>query len=320
MANIVKYGNVFNLLPMPEFKAKEMDIFMTILSIMWHKNEQEIKIGCSDFFKTLESLPQNQGRSWDFFFKNFKDFAFKILDFKITYETPNKKYAFVCFDRLVMDMEYNEPILIIKAQDDFYKIIKSYELGFTRFELLEFADLTSTYAKIIYRLLKQFRATGMLHISIEEFRRVLKIPDSYGMNDIDSRVLKPAIKELTQERTLFNQTRIPFDKLICQKIKGCGRGRGGKVTAIKFFWRIETKKPKEKPNNFIGAETEELKSYIGRNVINNTNETIKISDIKIFSSGGIMAIFKNCDTYKTFTKTFDSKAHFLNYLKKFHLM
>lgn len=240
MAEIVKYGNILNLLPMPEFKAKEMDIFMVILSIMWHKNAQEIEIGCSDFFSALESLPQNKGQRWDFLLKNFKDFAFKILDYKITYETPNKKYAFVCFDRLVMDMDYDEPRLIIKAQNDFYQAIKNYKLGFTRFELLEFADLTSTYTKILYRLLKQFRTTGILNIEMREFRRLLQIPESYKMCDIDKQVLKQAIKELTAERNLFNQSRIPFKDLKVEKIKSNGRGQGGTVQALRFTFKKES--------------------------------------------------------------------------------
>lgn len=240
MAEMVKYGNVLNVLPMPQLYAKEMDIFMQVISKMHYTDERELKFDGFEFFKELKRLPQNSNQSYEILFNAFDDFANKILGFKIDYfDKPNNtQYRFVCFDRLKFD--YNTSKIIIRAQSDFYEIIKNYKLGFTSFELLEFADLTSTYTKMLYRLLKQFRTTGMLYIKIDEFRRLLNIPESYGMNDIDARVLKQAIKELSAERNLFNQSRIPFKDLKVEKIKGDGRGRGGSVQALRFTFKKES--------------------------------------------------------------------------------
>lgn len=239
MPEIVKYGNILNLLPMPELKAKEMDIFMQILSKMQFADKRELVFDGYDFFKELKKSPQNKDHSFPVLFEAFDNFADKILDYKIQYYDAknNVKYAFVCFDRLKFD--FNTSQVVIRAQDDFYNAITNYKLGFTRFELLEFAGLSSTYTKILYRLLKQFRTTGVLSIKIEEFKRILQIPDSYRMCDIDEQVLKPSIKELTRERDLFNQRRVPFKNLKVEKIKGVGRGRGGYIKSLKFTFRKE---------------------------------------------------------------------------------
>ncbi|MBX4130191.1 RepB family plasmid replication initiator protein, partial [Campylobacter jejuni] len=39
MSEIVKYNNDFNLLPMPELKAIQMDMFMAIISLTKDKKE-----------------------------------------------------------------------------------------------------------------------------------------------------------------------------------------------------------------------------------------------------------------------------------------
>lgn len=87
---------------------------------------------------------------------------------------------------------------------------------FTRFELAEFTALKSSYAKETYRRLKQYRQTGVWKVSIEDFRRLLDVPESYQTCDLNKRVLKPIQDELG-----------PLLNLVVHKKfrKGAGRGR-----------------------------------------------------------------------------------------------
>lgn len=68
---------------------------------------------------------------------------------------------------------------------------------FTRFELAEFADLKSKYAKEFYRRAKQYRSSGIWKISRDEFCRLLSVPKSTAeqVRDLNKRVLKPIIEE-----------------------------------------------------------------------------------------------------------------------------
>ncbi|MBX1156973.1 replication initiation protein, partial [Campylobacter jejuni] len=52
--------------------------------------------------------------------------------------------------------------------------------------------------------------------------------------------LKPAIKELSKERNLFDQVRVPFKNLAYEKEKAKGRGQGGKVSGITFTFKPES--------------------------------------------------------------------------------
>jgi len=56
--------------------------------------------------------------------------------------------------------------------------------NFTKFELQEMTHLKSTYAKNMFRILKQFKHSGYLKIGIDDFKTRLGIPNSYQMNDI----------------------------------------------------------------------------------------------------------------------------------------
>ncbi|MBM6187280.1 RepB family plasmid replication initiator protein, partial [Staphylococcus epidermidis] len=56
--------------------------------------------------------------------------------------------------------------------------------SFEKFELKEMTHLKSTYAKNMFRLLKQYKHTGYIKINISDFKNRLDIPKTYQMNDI----------------------------------------------------------------------------------------------------------------------------------------
>jgi hypothetical protein len=142
----------------------------------------------------------------------------------------------VCFDKLTYDEATFD--LEVHFQDDFYAMVKNYQLGFTRFELAEFVSLSGAYAKTLYRQLKQYKSQGWWLVSIEEFKTLLNIPKSYKQCDIDKQILKPCVAQLSRPTDLIDEitgaTRIPFEKLAVEKIKKSGRGRGGVLSALKF--------------------------------------------------------------------------------------
>ena len=78
----------------------------------------------------------------------------------------------------------------------------------------------------------QFRSSGYLVIGIEDFRKRLDIPESYQMFNIDQRILKPALKELS---AYFND--LKFKKIKAKK--------GNKIAKLEFtFSGLKTDMPK----------------------------------------------------------------------------
>ncbi|EAM0181823.1 replication initiation protein, partial [Campylobacter coli] len=248
MSEIVKYNNDFNLLPMPELKAIQMDMFMAIISLT--KDKKENTPFLKKFFnpdkrkiiipqkKFIELCRLNDSKmDYKEIFFAIDDCLKKLCNFLISYQKDERTiYNFVCFEEanIIADEVH------ITLQSRFYDMIINKKFGFTAFELAEFAELSGKYTKTLYRLLKQFRTTGKAYFEWEEFCRIMKIPENYRQIDIDQRILKPAIKELSKERNLFDQIRVPFKNLAYEKEKAKGtRGRGGKVSGITFTFKPE---------------------------------------------------------------------------------
>ncbi|EHX4707511.1 replication initiation protein [Campylobacter coli] len=247
MSEIVKYNNDFNLLPMPELKAIQMDMFMAIISLT--KDKKENTPFLKKFFnpdkrkiiipqkKFIELCRLNDSKmDYKEIFFAIDDCLKKLCNFLISYQKDERTiYNFVCFEEanIIADEVH------ITLQSRFYDMIINKKFGFTAFELAEFSELSGKYTKTLYRLLKQFRTTGKAYFEWEEFCRIMKIPENYRQIDIDQRILKPAIKELSKERNLFDQIRVPFKNLAYEKEKTAGRGRGGKVSGISFTFKPE---------------------------------------------------------------------------------
>ena len=94
---------------------------------------------------------------------------------------------------------------------------------------LKFNSMNEAQQNVFFTLLQQFRSSGRWRIRYDDFKELLGIPDSYQSNNIDQQILKPAIKELSAERNLFDQRRTPFKGLCVKKVKS-----GRSIEALEF--------------------------------------------------------------------------------------
>ena len=102
--------------------------------------------------------------------------------------------------------------------------------GFTMYELAEFTQIKSTYAKTMYRLLKQWRTIGRRELKIEEFKTLLDAPKTYKSSHIDRLIIKPIMKELPAF----------FKDLKVKKVKA--KTKGNPVKSYIFTWTPEGKR------------------------------------------------------------------------------
>ncbi|CRF46066.1 replication protein A [Helicobacter heilmannii] len=110
--------------------------------------------------------------------------------------------------------------------------------NFTSFELLEFQNISGKYAKTLYRLLKQWKSTGVPpRVEWEEFRELMGISENVKLLEVIERdMLKPAIKELSKIA--------PFESLCHEKFKT--KGQGNRITHIQFYFQPITKTSKDR--------------------------------------------------------------------------
>ncbi|GAA8125637.1 hypothetical protein HpBT110_08230 [Helicobacter pylori] len=128
--------------------------------------------------------------------------------------------------------------LEVQLNDSYQYLLNNLGMGgqYTSFKLLEFQKVRGKYAKTLYRLLKQYKSTGILSVEWEQFRELLDIPKDYKMENIDQKVLTPSLKEL---KKIY-----PFEHLSYKKERRSHDKR--KVTHIDFYFEQlpqgETKK------------------------------------------------------------------------------
>ncbi|WP_215432241.1 replication initiation protein [Campylobacter coli] len=247
MSDIVKYHNDFNKIQLPSFTEQEQNLLCGIISkIRENPINQSIKLTPQELIKfSTENLTNKALGDMLFMLRNkfFKaDFMILIEDKErdfIGKEIINLFESFkLWYDK--KDTEFKHLLEIeLKVNPRFEYIVNEITRNFTGFKLEEFIALNGKYTKTLYRLLKQYRITGKAYFEWEEFKRIMDIPD-YEIHNIDKWILKPALKELTKERNLFDQVRVPFKNLAYEKEKQKGtRGRGGKVIGITFTFKPE---------------------------------------------------------------------------------
>ena len=338
MNEVVKYSNELHELKFNTLTEAQQNVFFTILQQFRNTDGYILEL---DFYKIFELANIAQGTNYR---RDILDKLSKLQEFKFRYEINDEGdlQQDVIFPSLATDSKNR--VLRIKVSKDFKdRYIDSPLKGWTRYELAEFVGLSGTYAKTIYRYLKQFRQTGLWRIKYKDFIELLGIPNSYRATNIDQQILKPAIKELSSERNLFDQRRTPFKGLIIKKIKS-----GRNIDSLEFYFEpqpisdIERDKKENrrnldtiasdikrqdmlrqlKRNNLITDKAvNDFDAYIGR-YLRIYNEKMNVTDIlkiQSFEQSGEqieVKLFNVDDEYSTVMR-FDNFKHFKNTFERY---
>ncbi|GAA8583134.1 hypothetical protein BTM115_15320 [Helicobacter pylori] len=158
------------------------------------------------------------------------------------YEDHKSYMLFKQFEIRTHKLTQNIEYLDVQLNDSYHYLLNNLGMGqYTSFNLLEFQQVRGKYAKTLYRLLKQYKSTGILSVEWTQFMELLDIPKDYEMRNIDQKVLTPSLKEL---RKIY-----PFEHLSYKKERRNSHDKR-KVTHIDFYFEQlpqgETKQQKQK--------------------------------------------------------------------------
>lgn len=329
MNEIVKYSNELHELKFNSLSETQQNVFFTLLQQFRNTDSYTLEL---DFNKIFELANIAQGTNYR---KEILDKLGKLQEFKFRYEINElgDLRQDVIFPSMQTDTKNRR--LFVKVSRGFKdRYIDSPLKGWTRYELAEFVNLSGTYTKTIYRYLKQFRQTGLWRIRYDDFKELLGIPESYQSCDIDKQILNPTIKELSAERNLFDQRRIPFKGLILKKIK-----KGRNIDALEFYFEPQqiadldkdTQQNTQSPNDIkrqemlkkinqinqnSAKELQDLSEYVGRH-LHIYNEKMNVTDIlkiQSFKQNGEQLEVKilNVDDNHIATMRFNDLKHFEN--------
>lgn len=228
--NVLKYNNDLNSLSFGQFKEKELDLFFSICFKVKEQGTKKIEIS----FEELKKLSNYSNRNISRFIKDLESTYDKMLALNIKI-----KYSELDFEKFNLFNSYkvlgSEKKIIIQVSKEFEYLLNKIIGNYTKFDLLEFVSLKSVYSKNLFKLLKQWESTKEKIYLIEEFKKILNVPN-YTTTDFNRRVLNPIMEELPQY----------FPNLKLEKIK-----TGKKVTSLKFTWSGKVEKIESTQNDDV---------------------------------------------------------------------
>lgn len=275
---LVKYHNDFNKVKIPSFTAQEQNILMGIISKIRDLQDDKIITFYPNELKEFSTQNYTNDEILTIV-RILRDKFFKA-DFTIIKEYKNAiaEEIFNLFSKFTI-YKHIETLEIerveLSVNNEFSYLLNDLLGNFTSFQLSEFIALKSKYSKSLYRILKQYKNTGKCTIYKNDwqgFCDFMDIPTNYRLKDIDNRVLQPAILELGGETNLFNTKEPIFENLSYKKIKDPkGRGRGGKVVGIEFYFTAQQEVKQEQKQ----ATTTQSNENKVNNIINNLANKVK---------------------------------------------
>ena len=232
---IVKFHNDLNKIKFNEFNLYDYKIFFVACVKVLEKGDNLIEIDFSELRKILELTKRNTV-STEYLENIILETANKLS--KINFNIENR--FFKGFSTLFTDFyipKEGEKKLYVRINEKTKYILNNLVRNFTLANLQLLNSLTSKYSYRLYLELKQFeniddknkfekdgRFYCWRNFEIENFREIMDIPESYKMNDIDKRVLKPSLKELEKY----------FEDIFITKVK-----KLRKVTNIIFYFILK---------------------------------------------------------------------------------
>lgn len=274
---VVKYHNDLNSVSMRNWTSEEMNFFFSIIAKIRDQSTREVSFNKESLADLASYSITHNKRFQD----TIESLAKKVANIHYIERTSNSFELINLFTKF--KFEWNDDLsqmdATVKVSEEFEYIVNQLQVEFTTYELAEFTNISSTYAKTMYRLLKQWRTVGKKEFGINDFRRIVECPKSYSVSDIDKRILQPTLKELS-----------PFFKnLHVKKIKK--NTRGNPVTGYLFTWKAEkTEKWNENKFKEVSQKSYTTSHYkqfeqwlIDYHVIDNDDlEIIRQLEIEVF--------------------------------------
>ena len=261
---VAKYSNDFNAVPLKDFSLVQKKILMTLIWLIKETDGSDITIDYDRFISLAQSKPRSLEEGIRLIRQTFR----KILSLSITeIETETSYEEFMLFTARKVDKKNGE--ITVRVNPDYFSLIKDFANEYTKFPLQIGNSFSKQYTIDIYKFLRQFADTGFWVVTVENFKRYLAIPDSYGATKIREKIINPALEEL---KKYYPNLRLEEVKA---KRKMGERGRP-KVTSYRFHFDKEARDAWEDDKYGSKVKETNVPKWSNPDYKNTTSEETKI--------------------------------------------
>lgn len=202
---IIKYHSEMNTIPFKSFTALEMDLFFSIVGRMRNEDTNLVRFS----FEEIRELSRFTQTSDKVFVDTLVSMYDKLMTLSGGLRTKTMIIKFALFPKFIVDLVAKT--VDVSVAEEFKYILNDIDV-FTAFTLQEFVSLRSSYAKTMFRLLKEFKGTGFKRFTMDDFKEQFDVPKSYRMTDITKKVLEPIESELSGIYQIFDIKKRKLEK------------------------------------------------------------------------------------------------------------
>lgn len=185
---IVKYDNKFNKTSLSLLTKVESDVLLSVLSRMDKMSSEDDRYVAEFTFKEIREMTGAKHLKTS----RIKNTFDTLLDTKVEFFTGNTYSKGNLFSHYSLEDKTTAKIVLTKNMT---KQLIPINKEYTILKLDEYINLPNTYSKEVYRLLRQFRHSGLTMISKDDLYNLLSPPKSYNEYDFIRKVILPAIEE-----------------------------------------------------------------------------------------------------------------------------
>lgn len=242
---IARQHNDLIELPLRKFNASEIDLLNAICYSCQNQGTKEVVLP----FSRLRELALYKSKDEQRFISALESTNRKLLNLNFTLRNANKIVQFALFPTFEIDLDAET--LTVQVHDIFSYLLNNTNMNYTTLELEESAQLISSYAKGLYKRLREFRMTGKWRVSIEEFREYLDIPASYRAGHIWIKVIQPSIEEL---QTIFQG-------LACEPYYEKHTGKRGRPAIRGYEFTFKAQQTGKKPEDLSQEQIADMTGW-----------------------------------------------------------
>lgn len=186
---LIKYDNTFNKTSLTLFTKVQSDVLISILSRMCQSQSKD-----NSNYKAVVSFKEirEMTGSKNLHTSKIKLALDKILDTKVEFYRNNRFVKANLFSHYEVNTKDTVEIVLTDYMSEKLTLNSN---QYTILELDEYVRLPNSYSKELYRMLRQFKHSGIRVIPKDELIRMLNPPKSYNEYDFVRKVLLPALEE-----------------------------------------------------------------------------------------------------------------------------
>ncbi len=220
----IKHHKDFHKVQLQGLKVKERSIFMALCYKAMNQENNLLEFDVDEIAKISGYTQQTGDNIYQYLRKTYRS----LKDITIEIDKSNGFHDFVLFVGIQSFEDTGK--IHFKVNEDYRYLLNQVVKPFTIQDMLEYRQLDSGYSQLMYSILKEWEGAKSIKLAIDDFRRKLGIPPNYQMCDINKRILKTIMEELSPY----------FPNLKIEKFKN-----GRSISHIKFSWSEKKSIPKK---------------------------------------------------------------------------